>query len=328
MHDVLLPSSRLGRLAGAYRYPDQAALVARIPLIGRRVPARSYWRRRPVVPAELARESLKSAPIVGRLMPASVATPRPGPRLGATAAALRSGARDLIDRMPAAAGGLWAKRPRAHGPHGAEHEHVVPGRRQVIHLPVRTVATRIEPQRASRSAGALKLAAGAAAFAGAGALLMYYLDPVAGRRRRALVRDRAAHVKNVFTRSLPRRIEQRGRFMAGVARGIRHDAAGIIVHDGQHAAIEDDETLVARVRSEVLRRRGIKAGEIHLDAYEGCVTLRGQLQHMDDIRRLIEDTRHVDGVRQVRSYLHLPGTLAPNKAEVYEREHVPAHLAR
>jgi hypothetical protein len=67
----------------------------------------------------------------------------------------------------------------------------------------------------------------------------------------------------------------------------------------------------------------IKAGEINVEAYDGCVTLRGQLEHPGDIRRLVEATRRVEGVREVRSYLHLPGTLPPNKAEIYEREVAP-----
>ncbi len=160
----------------------------------------------------------------------------------------------------------------------------------------------------------------------AGALGMYYLDPHAGRRRRGLVRDRLRHLRNVVTRKMPRTVERKGRYVGGVAKGLRHDVAEMVHRDGHHAHVVDDETLVARVRSEVLREREIKAGEIHVDAYEGCVTLRGQLEHEDDIRHLIEAARHVEGVREVRSYLHLPGALPPNKAESYT--HVPAEFVR
>jgi hypothetical protein len=165
----------------------------------------------------------------------------------------------------------------------------------------------------------------AVAGAGLGAVGMYYLDPQSGRRRRALVRDRLAHLRRVLTRQVPRTVERRGRFIGGVAKGLRHEAAEIAGLNGHHATV-DDETLVARVRSEALRERAIKAGEIHIDAYEGCVTLRGQLEHEQDIRHLVDATRHVEGVREVRSYLHLPGTLPPNKAESYTR--VPAEFAR
>lgn len=93
----------------------------------------------------------------------------------------------------------------------------------------------------------------------------------------------------------------------------------------------DNETLVARVRSEVLRDGRTKAGELHVDAYEGCVTLRGQIDGQAEIDRLVRVTREIDGVREVRSYLHLPGTLPPNKAQSYQSATngaVPAHLAR
>jgi hypothetical protein len=53
--------------------------------------------------------------------------------------------------------------------------------------------------------------------------------------------------------------------------------------------------------------------------------LRGQLDEPSDIERLVSATKHVDGVNEVRSYLHLPGTPPPNKAEVFER--LPAHMA-
>jgi hypothetical protein len=158
---------------------------------------------------------------------------------------------------------------------------------------------------------------------GAGALAMYYFDPSQGRRRRALVRDRFAHYGHLLGDHMPRRIEQRGRFFRGVAKGVTHDAARLVGRNG-HGAVVDDETLVARVRSEALRDARVKAGEIHVDAYEGCVTLRGQLEGESDIRRIIDATRRVEGVASVRSYLHLPDDPPPNKAESYE--HAIAHL--
>ena len=36
----------------------------------------------------------------------------------------------------------------------------------------------------------------------------------------------------------------------------------------------------------------------------------------------------VDGVTDVRSYLHLPGTPPPNKAESLTNGHAPAHMLR
>lgn len=157
-----------------------------------------------------------------------------------------------------------------------------------------------------------------------GALAMYYLDPHAGRRRRALVRDKFAHAGNVISKDVPRTVERRGRFFRGVAKGVRHNAAELVRANGHGYA--DDETLVARVRSEALRDQRFKSGEIHVDAYEGTVTLRGQVDYPGDIRRLVEATKRVDGVTRVRSYLHLPDEPPPNKAQVYEEaeRHLPA----
>ncbi len=156
------------------------------------------------------------------------------------------------------------------------------------------------------------LAAGAAA----GACAMYFADPHSGRRRRALMRDRFVHAGHVITRRLPLRVERRMRFVRGVATGVGHEAAALVHPNGGHAALVDDETLVARVRSEVLRDRHVKAGEIHIDAYEGIVTLRGQADSRE-ISDLVTATTRVEGVRGVRNYLHTPGTPPPNKAESY-----------
>jgi len=264
MHEILLPRRRISRFLGAYRHPDQAALAARVPLVGRRVPGRAYWRRQGVRPVRVSkRVAADAASLTG---------------------AVRAGAR--------ARGGK--RRGRGAG-QGAEKLVAGPG--------------------PARARGHRRQALMALAGAIAGAALMYLLDPSAGRRRRALIRDKAAHMRRVLTRAVPARMEKRGRFFRGVAHGIVHDTTDLLAINGHEAP--DDETLVARVRSEVLRGGEIKAGEIHLDAYEGCVTLRGQLERPEDIRRLVRGTAHVDGVREVRNYLHLRGTPPPNKGSVY-----------
>jgi hypothetical protein len=175
-----------------------------------------------------------------------------------------------------------------------------------------------------RRGGALIVAAISAGIMALGGLLMFYSDPASGRRRRARLRDRVTHFGHIVTRDVPTRVEKRGRFYRGVARGVQHNMSEIV--QPGHKVTPDDETLVARVRSEILRDMPAKL--INIDAYEGCVTLRGQLDGAHDIQRIINRAKHVEGVREVRSYLHLPGTLPPNKAEIYEKERVPADLAR
>jgi hypothetical protein len=173
------------------------------------------------------------------------------------------------------------------------------------------------PRDSGRSMKTTKAVVPLLACAAAGALAMFYLDPQQGRRRRALARDRFAHVAHVFRRDLPHSVERRGRFLRGKARGLGHEAADLAHINGRHGYV-DDETLVDRVRSEALREAGAAPGRVNVDAYEGCVTLRGQLDSEEDIHRLINETRRVEGVREIRSYLHLPGTLPPNKAASYQ----------
>ena len=220
----------------------------------------------------------------------------------------------------------WRSRP------ALTTEVIVPDPRAVARL-VRDSMSRVEPRHAPvtivRATHHERLAfmrsrwfAAIAAATGA-ALIMYLADPSAGRRRRALSRDKLARTRTVFTREMPHRLERRGRFFRGVARGVAHGTRSAVGHNG-HDAHVDDETLVDRVRSEVLRDARFHSGEINIDAYEGTVTLRGQMTSESDIRRLVQATRHIDGVAHVRSYLHLPDQLPPNKAVPYA--HAERHL--
>jgi hypothetical protein len=164
---------------------------------------------------------------------------------------------------------------------------------------------------------------GTLAGLGTGAVAMYVADPSVGRRRRALVRDKFGHVGHLLTRRAIGAVERRGRFLLGVGRGVRHHVTEPF--NRKHVDSSDD-VLVARIRSEVLRRADIPAGQILVDAHAGCVTLRGQLEHAEDVRRLVDRAAHVTGVREVRNYLHLPDAAPPNKADAYEEaaRHLPS----
>ena len=313
MHAIISPKHRITRLFNATRHPDQAAIAARIPLVGRRVPVRGYWKRQHVQTKRVATRGMAAvsqrAPAVrDRAMGVAASAARvvearlPGIReraaLVSTTTAQAVGARLPAARRRAAAAGHAASERAA----GARTRG-------------QAVVARAPRNRLTIAVAMLSL----------GALLMYFLDRSSGRRRRARVRDRFARVRRFVTRDVTRAAQRRGRRMQGVARGVRHDAAELIPHRHEHV---DDDTLVARVRSEVLRRADVPAGDIHVDVYEGCVTLRGQLDSDDDIHRVVERTRRVDGVTDVRSYLHLPGTPPPNKAESLTNGHAPAHMLR
>jgi hypothetical protein len=321
VHEFLLPNSRTSRFLASRRHPDQAALLARIPLLGRRVPMRGYWRRQAISAQRMCRHAMREAADV----------------LRATGFSSGRDARGVL------------KRRRAHRHDRASYEgtgHRSEGRRREARRREgrRGEGRRREGRRREGRGGAVRVARmdGTREWwqrpprlgvpmlivgASVGALCMFVCDPHQGRRRRALLRDRLVHMKNVMTRDMPARVEKRGRFFRGVAKGIAHETADALAMNNGHPAA-DNETLVARVRSEVLRNDNIKAGEIHIEAYDGCVTLRGQLERPEEIRNLVRETENVEGVRDVRNFLHLPGTPPPNMLEVYGRWEMPSHTNR
>lgn len=143
-----------------------------------------------------------------------------------------------------------------------------------------------------------------------GALAMFLFDPRMGRRRRARIRDRSVWAYHLAFRRLPGATRRRGVWVRDRVKGVGYELRHAITRDGHGAA--DDVELAQRVRSEVFRDPEIPDGAINVDAYEGVVTLRGELHRPELIERVVEATERVQGVRQVRSLLHLPKTRPPN----------------
>jgi hypothetical protein len=139
--------------------------------------------------------------------------------------------------------------------------------------------------------------------AAVGAALMWLFDPVGGRRRRALVRDRgAAAVRRLFRRG------------ARVGRGVAADAYGVgrkAMHVHEQPKDYDDQTLKSKVESELFRDADAPKGQVDVNAQDGVVQLRGELDSPELIEELVERTRRVHGVHDVENLLHLPGTPAP-----------------
>jgi hypothetical protein len=108
---------------------------------------------------------------------------------------------------------------------------------------------------------------------GAGAALMYFLDPNTGRRRRGLVRDQVVH--GVVA-------ELRGRL------------------DGRDVS---DDTLAERVRGRIGAIAG-HASAIRSSVSEGRVTLNGPIL-LDDVDRLLRRVRAVRGVKDVDDRLEV-----------------------
>ena len=134
-----------------------------------------------------------------------------------------------------------------------------------------------------------------------GAGLMFMLDPNTGRRRRAITRDKA--------RKFARLSAERARALAQQAA----DRARGVVAEARAASDEEwvnDATLVARVRSE-LGRVVSHPGSLHVDAIDGCVTVRGPVFVWEAEAALaaIENTRGVCGVDDQMTRHEQPGNV-------------------
>jgi hypothetical protein len=154
-------------------------------------------------------------------------------------------------------------------------------------------------ERKKRSA----LAAGAL-----GAAAAYFFDPQMGRTRRAKARDR---IMAAFRRS-GRRIERKGKWLGGKAYGLRMKAA----HPVEKPKDLDDATLAHKIESEILR--GDRKGRISVNAEDGVVVLRGEVDDPEEMTKLAEAVMRTPGVSGIENLLHLPGEPAPNKAAAQE----------
>lgn len=131
----------------------------------------------------------------------------------------------------------------------------------------------------------------ASAFA-AGAAAMYFMDPLVGRRRRALVRDKgvaAGHDIEDFARSKGRRAADK---LNGVVAETKAALAAAPVGDAQ---------LRERIRSR-LGRIVESPGDIEVDVTNGHVVLRGTADH-DEIADVLDKVSLMRGVGSIDCHL-------------------------
>jgi len=158
-------------------------------------------------------------------------------------------------------------------------------------------------RRVERRKRFLWLAAGGAA----GAALTALFDPARGKARRARVRDQTA----AFLRRGGRRFGRFGRKVGSDFQGFRERQA--YGRSGEYVA-PNNETLEQKVESEVLGRADVPKGSIVLNAEDGVIVLRGQVDTPDQIDHVESLVRKVDGVVDVQNLLHVKGSPPPNKA--------------
>lgn len=131
----------------------------------------------------------------------------------------------------------------------------------------------------------------ATAFA-TGAAAMYFLDPVAGNRRRALVRDKgvaAGHDLEQLTR-------EKSRYAAGRLHGVVAETRSALA-----ASPVGDSQLRDRIRTR-LGRLVDDPGEINVDVQAGQVVLRGTAS-AGEIEDVLETVAAMRGVTGIDSHL-------------------------
>ncbi len=136
-----------------------------------------------------------------------------------------------------------------------------------------------------------------------GAALMFFFDPQQGRRRRALAKDRAGAI----VRRSWRRSGRAGRAVSAMTYG----ATQKVRHLREPEKDLDDVTLARKVESEVFRGADAPKGQVDVNAVDGVVYLRGEVESEETIRDLERATRNVSGVKGVENLLHTAGTRAP-----------------
>jgi osmotically-inducible protein OsmY len=139
-----------------------------------------------------------------------------------------------------------------------------------------------------------------------GIAIVYFFDTSSGKRRRHTMRDRAG--------ALGRHRFRRARKLVDHATSDTYGLGQRLAHRLPHAAEElDDATLVDKVESIVFRDRDVPKGEININAENGVVFLRGQVDRPELVETLEARVRKVRGVRGVKNLLHTSGSPQPKR---------------
>lgn len=138
---------------------------------------------------------------------------------------------------------------------------------------------------------------------GVGAGLMYFYDPVSGRRRRSLLRDQVTASANRFQEF----IDVGMRDLNNRVCGLQAELRSRLEDSGQVA----DDVLVQRVRA-TIGHHVTNPSAIEVEAHQGQVIVRGPVL-ASQVRNLIGAIWAVRGVRRVE-----------NQLEVHQQADVPA----
>ena len=126
---------------------------------------------------------------------------------------------------------------------------------------------------------------------------VYFLDRQNGNRRRRMAVDRTA---GFFRRRL-RQLDQGRRSVAAAGSGFTQKSKHLREEEKPQP---NDATLKAKVESEVFRDERVPKGKVDVNAEDGVVYLRGEVDSPDLVAELEKATRKVHGVREVENLLH------------------------
>jgi osmotically-inducible protein OsmY len=133
-----------------------------------------------------------------------------------------------------------------------------------------------------------------------GAALAYFLDPQNGRRRRHQSRDQLVSLARHGTKRARKLVHHATSDAAGQARRAAH-----ALRRAEEVDV-DDSTLVDKVESIVFRKHDVPKGQININAENGVVFLRGQVEDPELVEALEARVRKVRGVKGVENLLHTP----------------------
>jgi osmotically-inducible protein OsmY len=141
------------------------------------------------------------------------------------------------------------------------------------------------------------------AGAAVGAAATFFLDPQGGTRRRSQTRDKAVSklhsTASGATATTTHAVNKARGAVAAAAPKLGKDEA------------PDDVTLARKVESEIFRSAEAPKGNVSVNAENGVVFLRGEVDDQALIDRLATEAERVKGVQAVRNLLHRPGSEAP-----------------
>jgi osmotically-inducible protein OsmY len=129
-----------------------------------------------------------------------------------------------------------------------------------------------------------------------GAALVYFFDPEQGRRRRKVTADRLAGLVRRHGKRVIKTAAARSQAAKARAAHLRE----------QQKPQPDNVTLARKVETEIFRDADVPKGQINVNAENGKIVLRGEVDSPALIDDLVTKARKVQGVQEVESLLHTP----------------------